>query len=423
MNNGNPIWKGLRRSDPDSPRPLADAVLRLIWNERRVSRAQIARLAGLSRSTVSEVINEILPTGLVAEIGEGPSGGGRRPIVLAFQDDAGSILGIEMGAAHVSVALTNLRGRVLTWESQEHNVRDDPEGTRRVMRELCDRCLLSPEACSRPLVGVGVAVPSPVDPSDPNRLSRVVLPAWGENLGLDELGETYGVPLLVDNDANLGALAEHWWGEGADTENLAYIKVATGIGSGHIIAGEIYRGATGVAGEIGHMAIDPKGKECICGLRGCLVTLVGARNLEERAEDLLSEQPHSDLAGAKITVHRIEEAALAGDALALQVIREAADHLGTAVAGLLNLMNPATVVFGGDLSRLGELLLQPLRERIRARTLVSSVSAAEIRASKLGPQSIAIGAATLVLKEGLSDSRIFSDVTGVTAQANGKAGA
>jgi hypothetical protein len=95
-----------------------------------------------------------------------------------------------------------------------------------------------------------------------------VLPAWEEHLGLDELSEELDVPLLVDNDANLGALAEHWWGSGGDVDNLAYIKVATGIGSGHIIGGEIYRGATGVAGEIGHLAIDPHGKPCICGLRG-----------------------------------------------------------------------------------------------------------------------------------------------------------
>ncbi len=417
MNNDHPIGKGLRRTDPDSPRPLADALLRLIWNQRRISRAEIARMAGLSRSTVSEVINEILPTGLVAEMGEGPSGGGRRPIVLEFQNDAACILGVEMGGAHVAVALTNLRGQVLHWETQDHRVRRDPAGTRKVVADLCARCLETDAAASRPLVGIGVAVPCPVDPANPNRLSSVVLPEWHENLGLEPLAARYDVPLLIDNDANLGALAEYWWGIGGETDNLAYIKVATGVGSGHIINGEIYRGSTGVAGEIGHVAIDPQGKQCICGLRGCLVTLVGARGLEARARELSAEIPESSLAGRDVLVQEIEEAALAGDSLALKVIREAADNLGTAVAGLLNLMNPETVVFGGDLCRLGEVLLKPLRERIQARTLVSSVAAAEIRASKLGPQSVAIGAATLVLKAGLEDSRIFSSVT--STQTNG----
>lgn len=408
LKNGTPIGKGLRRTTPDHPRPLADAVLRLIWEEKQISRAEIASLAGLSRSTVSEIISEILPGGLVAEVGEGPSRGGRRPILLEFQDDVCVTLGIEMGGAHVAVALTDLRGRVLAWASEEHPVRTDPVGTRRLIAELCARCLAQPEAAGRPLIGIGVAVPSPVDPADPNRLSSVVLPAWQENLGLEDLSARYGVPLLVDNDANLGALAEYWWGLGRDTDNLVYIKVATGIGSGHIIDGEIYRGATGVAGEIGHVAIDPQGKRCICGLRGCLVTLVGARGLEERAAELTANSPDSALNAGAATIQDIETAALAGDAVAIQVIEEAAAHLGTALAGLLNIVNPAMVVLGGDLCRVGEIMLAPLRERVRSRTLVNSVAAVDLFVSELGPRSVAVGAATLVLKAALEDSRIFA---------------
>jgi predicted NBD/HSP70 family sugar kinase len=296
---------------------------------------------------------------------------------------------------------------VLAWESKPHPVRSDPEGTRRLVAELCEACLAAGPGSGRPLVGIGIAVPSPVDPSRPNRLSKIVLPDWNERLGLEGLRDRWNVPLLVDNDANVGALAEHWWGAGRGLDDFAYIKVATGIGSGHVIGGEIYRGATGVAGEIGHLAIDPHGKQCICGLRGCLATLVGGPALVARAEALRSEYPDSPLAGGPPTVLQIEEGALAGDPLALRIAREAAEHLGIAVAGLLNLMNPAMVVVAGDLARLGELLLQPLRETVAKRTLVSSVAAAEIRASELGPRSVAIGAATLVLKEALSDSRLF----------------
>jgi predicted NBD/HSP70 family sugar kinase len=411
MNNENLYWKGLRRTDPDRPRPLADAVLRLIWQERRISRAEIARQANLSRSTVSEIVSEILPMGLVAEVGEGPSQGGRRPIVLEFQDDACVILGVEMSATHVVVVLTNLRGLVLTWQSRAHPVRSDPEGTRALIAELCRSCLGDPAARNRPLVGIGVAVASPVDPANPDKLSGVVLPAWEERLGLDDLARLYDVPLMVDNDANLGALAEHWWGVGRDADDVAYIKVATGIGSGHVIGGEIYRGATGVAGEIGHIAIDPQGERCVCGLRGCLVTLVGGRALVARVGELGAEYPDSRLAGKACTVRDIEDAALAGDPLARRVAEEAAENLGIAVAGLMNLMNPSLVIIGGDLSKLGDLLLAPLRETVKSRTLVDSVAAARIRASDLGPRSVAVGAATLVLKAALDDSRLFPAVT------------
>ncbi len=417
MQNDNLYWKGLRRTDPARPRPLADAVLRLIWQQRRISRADIARLANLSRSTVSEIVSEILPLGVVAEVGEGPSQGGRRPIVLEFQDDACVLLGVEMSATHVVVVLTDLRGKVLTKESRRHPVRTDPTGTRALIQELCEACLAAPEGRDRPLVGIGVAVSSPVDPSHPDRLSKVVLPAWEGRLGLDNLAKRLGAPLMVDNDANLGALAEHWWGVGRDVDDLAYIKVATGIGSGHVINGEIYRGATGVAGEIGHISVDPQGKRCICGLRGCLVTMVGGQALVERAAELAADFPDSTLAGRQISTRDIEDAALAGDPLALRVAEEAAEHLGRAVAGMMNLLNPSLVIVAGDLARIGDLVLDPLRETVKLRTLVSSVAAAEIKASELGPLSVALGAATMILKAALEDSRLFSPVAAAAGTA------
>jgi len=257
-----------------------------------------------------------------------------------------------------------------------------------------------------------------VDPSHPDSLSTIVMPDWNGVLGLNDLARRYDVPLMVDNDANLGALAEHWWGAGRGVDDLAYIKVAMGIGSGHVIGGEIYRGATGVAGEIGHLSIDPQGKPCICGLRGCLVTLIGAPALVARTAELAPSFPESPLAGRTITIIDLEDAAMKGDPLALQVTQEAAAHLGRAVAGLLNIMNPSLVIVGGVLARLGDLLLDPLRETVKSRTLVSSVAAAEIRSGDLGDLGIAVGASTLVLKAALADSRLFPRVPGGFAAAH-----
>jgi predicted NBD/HSP70 family sugar kinase len=401
----------MQRGAPDRPGPLADSVLRLIWEKREISRAEIARQAGLSRSTVSEIVTALLKTGLVAEEGTGPSSGGRRPIVLRFQDDAACILGVEMGAAHVEVVLTDLRGHVVRSVHRHHPVRDDPPGTRALVFELCEECLHGPgSAAPSPLTGIGIALPSPVDPRQPDRLSTIVLPRWEGHLGLSDLEQRFGVPILLDNDANLGALAESWWGAGRGVDDFTYVKIATGVGAGHVIRGRLYRGSTGVAGEIGHLAIDPQGEPCICGLRGCLATLVGAPALEKRARALVPEYPGSELADGEPTIQRIEEAALAGDELALRVSREAAGHLGIAIAGLLNVMNPTLVVLGGGLSRLGEVLLGPLRETVARNTLVSTVSAAELRISELGHRATAVGAATMVLEASLSDPRLFPPV-------------
>jgi glucokinase-like ROK family protein len=395
------------RSAADSVRPLADVVLELIWKERRISRADIARRTALARSTVSDIVRDLLQTGLIEEVGTDRSSGGRRPVVLEFQDDAFGILGVDIGASHVAVALTDLRGRVLAWREQSRPVRTDPEHSRELVMQLCDECLDEWGRGNRRLLGIGVAVPSPVDPRQPDRLSEVVLPAWRGHIGLEDLHLRYNVPVLVDNDANLGALAEGWWGAGRDVRDFTYIKVATGIGAGIILGGEIYRGSSGVAGEIGHLAIDPNGKPCVCGLRGCLATFIGTHALLARAEELRSEYLNTVLPKSRLTLIALENAALAGDELAVRVVREAAEHLGLAVAGLLNLVNPAMVILGGSLTRVRELLLDPLREMVRNRTLVTSVAATDIRISELGPQSIAMGAATLVLNAAHTDPRLF----------------
>ena len=389
---------------------LADTVLRLIWEERTISRADIARRTGLSRSTVSEVVSALLASGLVVEAGEGASSGGRRPIVLAFQDEACVILGVDMGATHVSVALTDLRGRVLAWETRDFPVREDPEGTRALIAEFCAASLQRWGGDPKRLVGIGIAVPCPVDPRHQERLSTHVLPAWKGRAGFESLGTRFGVPVFIDNDANLGAVAERWGGAGRGFDDFTYIKVATGVGAGHMIGGRIARGASGVAGEIGHMAIDLSGDVCDCGNRGCLQTFVGASSLVERARRLLPEYPASILHRGELTIDALEVAGLADDPLAIRVISDAAEHLGIAVASVLNLMNPGAVIIGGGLARLGERLLVPLRETVLRRTFVSSVAASEILTSALGPRAIAVGAATLVLDIALHDPRLFPTV-------------
>lgn len=381
-------------------------MLNLLWREREASRADLARRTGLSRSTVSAIVADLLETGLVREARTGVSTGGRRPIVLAFQDDAALLLGVELGASHVSVVLTDLRCKVRDHRRVPCPVRDDPEGA----LELVEQCigeLLGGTGKTHPsLVGIGVAAPSPIDPRRPGELIAAIVPKWEGYDLVRQLERRFKRPVLVDNDANLGALAELWWGTGC-SGNLAYLKLATGIGAGLILDGRIFRGARGVAGEIGHMTIDPKGPECMCGLRGCLTTLVGTQRLFERVRELRGRHPSSPLQTDPLTVDALVDAALDGDKLARKVIAEAGRTLGIGVANLLNLVNPERVVIGGDITRAGELLFEPLEETVRTRALAASIAHAEISRSPLGEHGIAIGAATLVLKKALADPSMF----------------
>lgn len=382
-------------------------MIRLLWKERSISRADLARHTGLSRSTVSAIVADVLETSLVEETGSGESNGGRRPIMLSFDDDAYAIVGVDMGASHVGVAVTNLRGEVKSWSTRAHRVQTDPLGTIALIHQLVTQGLREAGVSKKRVLGMGVAVPSPVNPKAPGKLLPLILPHWADIDLVEALSAAHGVPVLVDNDANLGALAEHWWGVGVGARQLAYVKVATGLGAGLIIDGKIYRGGAGIAGEIGHTAIDRTGPRCICGLNGCLTTYVGARALVDQVRARREHEASSLGTPRTLTLERLIGAAIEGDALAVDVVRSAGVNLGIGIANLLNLLNPQMVVLGGALVRTGELLLGPLRETLETRSLSESIAHAEVVQSKLGEQGTAIGAATFVLAAALEDLSMF----------------
>jgi predicted NBD/HSP70 family sugar kinase len=385
--------------DPQITLSLKDSILRLIWREHKISRAEISRQLDLSRSTVTEIIKDLLPTGLVAEVGSGESSGGRKPIMLQFQDDAKVILGIDIGATHVSVAMTNLRGKLLLWKEKDYPVRENPEGTHNLIDELCNECFSTLRQGSKMLLSIGVSVPSPVDPIRPEYLSETIIPAWHGKSGLERLREKYHVPVYLDNDANLGALAEHWWGAGKNVNDLIFIKISSGVGAGYIFGGKLYRGSKGIAGEMSHMPIDPNGRLCGCGLRGCLATVISAWALKERIETLSNLYPGSPLLNGRPSILDIENAALDNDPLAIQIVSEATTFLTNAITSLVNLLNPDMIIIGGSLSRLGELVVNPIQKKIDASALVSNVSKTKLVTSALGSKGIAIGAATLAIEQ------------------------
>ncbi len=391
-------------------------LLRLIWRERLISRADLARRTGLSRSSISAIVTDLLTTGLVRETGSGDSCGGRRPILLGFDDDAFAIVGVDMGATYVAVAVTDLRANVKAWRTTPHDVRGDPAGALTTMRALIDTALAEAHVERQRLVGIGVAVPSPIEPDDPDHLSPVLVPRWRGHSPVRSLEDWYGVPVVMENDANLGALAEQWWGAGQDGEDLAFVKVATGVGAGLIIQGDIYRGTAGIAGEIGHIPVDPSAGKCVCGLHGCLNLVVGTGHLIESARSRAKQDGDSALPLRGLTVSRIVETAFDGDPLARGIVEQAGRHLATGVAALLNLLNPATVVFGGSLTRAGEMLLRPLRENLGERTPSDSVRRSRLVISGLGIECIARGAATIVLQAALRDPTVFPQFD--TAQQN-----
>jgi predicted NBD/HSP70 family sugar kinase len=380
-------------------------LLKVIWRERHISRAEIARVTGLSPSTVSAIVAGLQHAGLVRETGAGLSRGGRRPTMIGFCDDVFTLIGVDIGASHVTVVLTDLRADVRVARSGLYPVRSDPDGALAMVRAFIDEGVRELGVSLRHVIGIGVGVPSPVRPDAPGRLPPLIVPAWRDHDVHEILTRAYGLPIFVENDANLGALAEQWWGAGRTGKDLTYIKIGTSIGSGHIINGELYRGAGGTAGEIGHLRIDPAGPRCACGLTGCLTTFIGSEILVARAQ-----REVAGAAGNIASVGDLVRTARAGDAGARRIVADVGGHLGVAVASLMNVLNPGVVVLGGEITGVGELLLGSVRAAVRDRSVVTTFEDTGIMTSNLGDRAIAVGAATMVLQAALADRALFPEM-------------
>ena len=386
-------------------------LLRLLWAHREVSRAELARLTGLSRSTVSTIVADILATGLVRETRAGSSSGGRRPIMLGFDDNARVILGLDIGASHVGGVLTNLRGQILARRETEITSRAMPGPALDKVTELALELIGNRNDI---LLGIGVALPAPLHPTT-RRVLRSILPQWSDIDVGTELSQRLNTVVRLNNDANLGALAELWWGAGKDGGDLVFVKVATGIGAGLIIGGRIMEGVNGIAGELGHLSIDPNGPPCICGVNGCLNVIVGTQALLARAE---ARRPHfgdSTLPTGQMTLDDLIEGTRNEDPLSLEIIRFAGERLGQGLATLLNVLDPATIVLGGDLTRAGKPLLESVRKAILSRILVTSTGDERVVESQIDRQSVALGAATLILRAAIETHEIPLAVSSETA--------
>lgn len=375
-------------------------LVQMIWTERQISRVEISRRTGLSPSTVSLIVGALADAGLVKEVGTQTSARGRRPTLLTFADDVYNIIGVELGIRHIAVALTDLRGKVRTFRSERHELRDGPVPTLDKLRNLIAECMKEGKVPKKKILGIGIGVPSPINQREPGLLSERLYPNWAGHDVKKDLEKSLKLPVFVDNDANLGALAEQWWGAGAGKDDLVYVKIGAGIGSGHVMHGELYRGATGTAGEIGHVSVDPRGPQCSCGARGCLAKLIGSDVLVPRIQQLLKDK-HAG-------IHELVERAESGDAKAVALIEEVADHLGVVISGsLINLLGPAVIVLGGEICGAGRILLDPLRRHVEKCLLTSAFDPKNLLLSGMGPQSVAIGAATLYLNEALKQPDRF----------------
>jgi predicted NBD/HSP70 family sugar kinase len=374
---------------PGSPSELRVAnrerLVRLLRVEGPMTQAALARASGLSPATVSSIVRELRETGRVAP----PAGDGGRGALVSLDPGAGVAVGIDFGHSHVRVAVADLAHTVLGEASEPLDVdRAASAGVAlagRLVRRLLGEAGVEPAR----VVGVGMGVPGPLVRDGGEVGDSSILPGWIGSRPRELMEAELGLPVRVENDANLGALAETAWGAGKGCADLLYVKVASGVGAGVMVGGRLFHGARGTAGELGHLTIDAAGPVCRCGNRGCVEAFAGADAILD---------PLRLRHGPDLTLRAVVERALAGDQGCRRVIADAGRALGVAIAGACNLLAPERVVVGGELAQAGDVLLARVRSAFRAAAL-GAVRDTEVLGGVLGERAEVLGAVALVLRE------------------------
>lgn len=380
---------------PRSPRaPGSQSALRA-RNQEAVLRALVAgpstqaelgRVTGLSGATVSNIVRALTQNGAVST--EPTTSSGRRAVAVRLNELGSMVAGVDIGRRHVRVVLATAGYRLVGERVCElplgHTADEGMAAAERTYRELLGEHQIDPSA----VVGGGVGLPGPIEEETGVVLDGTILPEW---VGIDvgtELSKRLGVPVILDNDANLGARAEISWGDFQGIRDLIFVKVGTGVGAGLIIGGTQHYGASGIAGEIGHSTIDYRGPTCRCGNRGCLETYSSTAVMIDALR-----------AGRGATgTQDVVDLALEGDPATLRVLDDAGVALGRVVAGLANFVNPQVVVIGGPLAPVGDAFLEPIVRSFRKHAIPVISESTHLVMSGLGDRAEALGAASLALQ-------------------------
>lgn len=388
---------GARGTDTSADNPGSQTALRG-RNVRRVvetliaqgssTQADLARRTGLSKATVSSIVQALASGGLVAT--SPTTSSGRRAVMVHLEGRGAVAAGIDFGRRHVRVVLASLGREVVAEREIPLPLGHRGEVGIEAAAEVLDALLAETGIERRAVLGVGAGIPGPIDRLTGTIVEGEILPEWiGLNV-LQALEERLQLPVFIDNDANLGALAQVTWGPHTGVENIVFLKIGTGIGCGLIIRGAPYYGHAGTAGEIGHTPVTDSGPLCRCGNRGCL-ELVASTSM------LIDALGHGR--DVPVTTDEIVRNALAGDAVTLRVIDDAGFAAGRALAGVANLVNPEVIVVGGPLAGLGEILLGPIRRGLLRFAMPLAGQRTTVAVSSLGDRAEALGAAALVIRQ------------------------
>jgi glucokinase-like ROK family protein len=382
-------------------------ILNCLRETSPISRAQLAEITGLNKTTVSSLVRELIARNFAREIGFDSSGGGRPAVLLELNPEAGSIIGLEIGVDFILALLTDFKAQVLWRHRDDTNQAEGQEAILARAFDIVRQALTVNESNHNPVLGIGIGVPGLVDISSGTLLFAPNL-KW-RDIPLHEIfSREFEVPVFVDNEANVAALGERYFGAAQSSKDFIYLSLGVGLGGGIVLDGQLYRGISGYAGEIGHTTIASDGERCNCGNRGCWETLVSQTAVVNRVRKAIEAENASQVSQLvkgpleRISIPAIVEAAREGDEVARRALEETGVYLGIGIANLINTFNPELVIFGGVLSLASDYLLPAAKKTLQERSLAWPRRVARVMVSSHGPDACVMGGVALVLHDILS---------------------
>lgn len=379
-------------------------VMRALRRQGRISRSEVSSITGWSKAKASQEIRGLVDKGLLVEMGEGVSQGGRKPQLLRINNQLGYIAGIDIGATSLEVALADVTGLIVQRRSETTDVHLIPEFVLGRCRELLHEAIRAQGGVLDQILGIGVGVPGPVDFARGVLVAPPLMPEW-ENFRIrDFFKQTFSSAfVVVDNDVNIMALGEQRAGDGAGIDHFISIKIGTGIGAGIISNGRIHRGSDGCAGDIGHICVDKEGPLCACGNKGCLEAMAAGPAIASKAMEasrngaspVLSQMRESN--GGILRPEDVNAACREGDQAALDIIRASGQMVGDVLASLVNFFNPSHIFIGGGIANFGNHLLVAIRRAVLQRSLPLATTHLSIKFSRMGSDAGVTGAIALAL--------------------------
>lgn len=384
------------------------SLLNFVRKQGPLSRVELAERTGFSKSSISIYVSNLIKTGLVYEDNRGD----RKKGDIRIRENSAFVIGIDLGATSVDIGLCNLEGTILNSFSVAVSVTDGPQPVMDLIVSGIDTLLTRHQQTNIPLLGIGIGLPGYVHYESAEVTSQVIMPGWSGYNIRQKLEERFGCPIFADNDVNAMAIGEKTYGLAKDVDHFIFVKIGTGIGAGVILKGEIYRGARGSAGDIGHVGIEGVNVRCKCGNLGCLETIASGSaitreaymlaegNKSPRLKELFAEKGY-------LETKDVKTAADYGDGEALELIIRSGRYIGKILAKLTCFYNPSLIVIGGNVTKLGEKFIAAIKEEIFAKSLPIASHILQIQQSEMVETVGMRGTAEMAMNEIFSNKDLL----------------